>query len=461
MFFREFGGKDVFINTMKAHASCEFFIYDGVTYYNDTPNQEGTFGSINSGYAQSTTASGGDYPVYTAPVNNIRNVPPGYISLYEYNIDRPEIKSTSSVDGGINVVGTSSLVNNNRIYPWISKDGARTSFRTVIGNVDNEAYQNEFIFGDILTAEYPLKASITREFIVNPSSSAATTPAEEAGAYNKHFASLKNRLNYYGMKSEHYKVSSSFGDKNSQTINMISIPSIFYGSAIKAGSLSLRWYVSGTLKGELKDERLNGELIQIGPSGSVGSGSVAGVALYEEGFILLTGSWDLEGQPYYLGKNDAGSVSASAPSWIYFAAGCNDGSGSALSEADSDADSLYASASFGLSFQATTTTQVVTMFAHAKRGEVNYSNNPTFLEYGQEKTLFTSSHVYEESPDIIIKNTVSSSWVNHSASFRRQVYVSRIGVYDKNRNLIGIATLADPVLKKENEAITFKLKLDI
>ncbi len=27
--------------------------------------------------------------------------------------------------------------------------------------------------------------------------------------------------------------------------------------------------------------------------------------------------------------------------------------------------------------------QVVTMFAHAKKGEVNYSNNPTFLQYGQ------------------------------------------------------------------------------
>ena len=230
---------------------------------------------------------------------------------------------------------------------------------------------------------------------------------------------------------------------------------------IKAGSLSLKWYVSGTLKGELRDERLNGELIQVLPTGSVGSGSVAGVALYEEGFILLTGSWNLEGQPYYLGKNDAGNVSASAPSWIYFAAGCNDGSGSALSGEDSDTASLYASASFNLSFKATSNTQVMTMFAHAKRGEVNYSNNPTALQYGQEKMKFTSSHIYEESPDVLVTNIVSSSFPHYSASFKRQVYVSRVAVYDQNKNLIGIATLANPVLKKENEAITFKLKLDI
>ena len=31
----------------------------------------------------------------------------------------------------------------------------------------------------------------------------------------------------------------------------------------------------------------------------------------------------------------------------------------------------------------------------------------------------------------------------------------------KTRNLIGIATLADPVLKEEAEQLTFKIKLDI
>ena len=45
--------------------------------------------------------------------------------------------------------------------------------------------------------------------------------------------------------------------------------------------------------------------------------------------------------------------------------------------------------------------------------------------------------------------------------FRRQVYISKIGVYDEQKNLIGIATLANPVLKDENEDFVFKLKMDM
>ena len=101
------------------------------------------------------------------------------------------------------------------------------------------------------------------------------------------------------------------------------------------------------------------------------------------------------------------------------------------------------------------------MFAHAKRGEVNYSNNPTFLSYGQDKLRLTSSQVYEENSTQRILNTVSSSYSDYSASFKRQVYVSRIGIYDDSRNLIGVATLSNPVLKKEDEDFTFKVRLDI
>mgnify|MGYP006402091993 FL=1 len=101
------------------------------------------------------------------------------------------------------------------------------------------------------------------------------------------------------------------------------------------------------------------------------------------------------------------------------------------------------------------------MFAHAKRGEVNYSNNPTFLGYGQDKLRLTSSQVYEESSTQRIHNTVSSSYPDYSASFKRQVYVSRIGIYDENKNLIGIATLSNPVLKEEDQDFSFKMRLDM
>ena len=41
------------------------------------------------------------------------------------------------------------------------------------------------------------------------------------------------------------------------------------------------------------------------------------------------------------------------------------------------------------------------------------------------------------------------------------MYVSKIAVYDENKNLIGVASLASPVLKKEDQDLTFKIKLDI
>ena len=103
----------------------------------------------------------------------------------------------------------------------------------------------------------------------------------------------------------------------------------------------------------------------------------------------------------------------------------------------------------------------MTMFAHARRGQTNYSNNPTFLTYGEDQLLFTSSQIYEENPERTIANTVSSSYTGYNADFKRQVYVSRIGIYDENKNLIGIATLSSPILKKEDEELTFKIKLDI
>ena len=138
---------------------------------------------------------------------------------------------------------------------------------------------------------------------------------------------------------------------------------------------------------------------------------------------------------------------------------------SAGSPGPTDQDNLL-STSFSITFEGETKTQVMTMYAHARRGEANYSNNPTFIKYGQQEMKYTSSHVYEENPNRLMKNTVSSAYgtgaiaSGYTASFQRQVYISKIGVYDKDYNLIGVATLGSPVLKKEDEDLAFKLKMD-
>ena len=125
------------------------------------------------------------------------------------------------------------------------------------------------------------------------------------------------------------------------------------------------------------------------------------------------------------------------------------------------------SASFGLRFEGETRTQVMTLYCHAKRGQVNYSNNPTFIKYGQRTTNITSSHLYEENPTRKMINTVSSAFGDgdgissgYSGSFKRQVYISKVAVYDDEYNLIGVASMANPVLKAEDEDLAFKLKMD-
>lgn len=402
MSFKKFGPNDVILNTMKTHPSCEFLIYDGRVYYNNQPELSGAFSP------------------------QTLNIQPGHVSLYEYNIDK--------LSGS-----------NNFIYPFITKDSANASFKTVGATT----YTNEFVYGDTITSSYPMSASISREYITTPSSSAT-------GVFNRHFVALKNRLNFYGIRSQQYLVSSSYGDKNIQTLNLVSIPEIFFGTRIYPGTVSLKWYFTGSLIGELQDLKRNGELIQVGPAGSPGSGSVGGVILYDEGFVLLTGSWALNGESIPM---TSGSTSGDSPSWIYWAAGADDGVNQATTSIGGESD--YISASFGFNFKGETKTQVVTMFAHAKRGEVNYSNNPTYLKYGQTKVEVSASNIYEENSQIDVANIVSSSYPDYSASYKRQVYISRVAIYDESMNLVGVATLSNPILKEEDQDISFKIRLDI
>jgi len=436
MSLRKFGPDDIILNTMRTYPPVKFFIYSGSIYYNSLPNRSGTVS------------------------DNLLSVTGGALSLYEYNVDRASDRGTG--------------YNSDPIYPFIVKSSAGEYIHTIQsgGISSDEDYANAFDAGDVIAGIYPLTAAISREYMAANHSvrgNSWSPGSGDPGTYNKHYNALKNRLNHYAYLSEHFKVMSSYEDgwdKSVEPLNLISIPSIFYGSRIREGSVSLKWYVTGTLAGELRDTKRNGELIQVAGtteamvSRDIPNGTgldrppdpmVAGVVMYNEGFILLTGSWDLCSDTM---KLVPGAV-ATNPAWVHFAAGAQEGT-----DADPTATS-YLSASFEINFEGQNDTQTYTMFAKAKRGEVNYSNNPTFLQSGSSLFQVTSAHAYEENTQRLIKNTVSSSYPGYAAPFKRQVFISRVAIYDDSRNLIGVATLADPVLKQEDEEYTFKIKLDI
>ena len=90
----------------------------------------------------------------------------------------------------------------------------------------------------------------------------------------------------------------------------------------------------------------------------------------------------------------------------------------------------------------------------------NNSTNPTFLRKGQDLVPITSSFQFKEFNETEIKILEHSPYVDPTGSFKKQTYISKIGIYDENKNLIAIAKLANPVRKTEEREYTFKMKLD-
>ena len=388
--YYEFKTKDILRNTLKTHPEYQFNIYSASIYLNN------------------------QYNIAGALVDNTTMVPTGYISLYELNVDR---------------------ASDNKIYPFVTKDSGLAS----IGTITNASFNSSFLYGDMISGSYPLSASIVRERFATGHGDSATS----------HVTALKNTLNYYTYLSSHYAYSSSLGIKSQQEVNLISIPSIFFDSGIKPGTVDLKFYITGTLVAQATDKNKNGELIQVTGTAHAqtsGSNSIAGVVLYNEGFVLLTGSWNLTPASYNF------SYTTRQASWRDFAAGANDGATAALTP----------SASFQLNFKGTNEISTLTIDAIAPKGNINHSSNPTFKLYDSASLpTKTNELTYTEPSTIPIKNTVSSSFCNFSASFAKQTFISKIGIYDKDRNLIAVANLATPVKKTEDRALTFKLKLDI
>ena len=637
----KFDRNDLFYNRIKNYPSLDFYIYSGTIIYNKDTQYTGDLSNTN-----------------------ITHVPPGNISLYELNIDRPT---------------------NQLIFPFITKQGSLTSFKTVT----TSQFNNDFAYGDRIDGTYPLSASISSDRF-------ATDVTGSACGYYRD--ALENTLNKYACLSPHYLFSSSLGDKGTQEMRIISIPSIFYGSSIKKGSCSLKFFISGTQLCELRDDKYNGELRQVRntlgtvassslvgmwnfdqtlgdnewnfgdvlddysgngydmtprpaacdipqvpgkceqaaffngpgvvggddehfrvdiplvdggitgsvepaggfsvctwvsrsvgflsplandlvpvisagrpfigwelqyndwdaanatvtwrvqdtnamawmiwttssapvgvdgwthlvgtyqaggtphlyvngelqadegiqltigvptgeingtrieiaaggepdrtPSGSIDdcglyskvlstseiktlyeggachnnellgtTTSVGGVVLYDQGFVVLTGSWDLKdvGSDIYYGGTPTN------PRWIDFGF----------------TGSTAPSSSFQMSFSGTNYVPTMTMLTHMPKGQLNFSNNPTFLEFGQTATgSSTGSYLYSENSNIAIKNIIKTNFPDPTGSYRPVTYINKVGIYDKDKNLIAVAKLANPVRKRETDEFTLKLKLD-
>jgi len=339
--------------------------------------------------------------------------------LYTSSVFYQNRKSDNSnvPNGNISLYELNVNRTSNKIYPFVVKNGTLDSFKTI-----STTNFNSFSYGDILSGTYELTSTIATNYY-------------GIGDARPQINSLKNTLNYYYKISKKYKYDTNF---STGALSQISIPSILFGTQIEKGTVELEFYYTGTLIARAQDVYRNGELVQTYGTSSV-SGSTIGVVLYNEGFILLTSSADLaESTDAYLGSTQY------KPSWKYFAANQSAATASACK----------------IKYNGTYKLPTITMFAHADKIDLNHSNNPTYAKYGQSLTSSVSSKAYTENA-LEIKNIVSGVYNNYSESFQRTTFISSIGIYNEDKVLIGIAKVATPVRKRNNDSYTFKLKLDM
>jgi len=381
MSYYELKDNDVFINTIEAYPNYKFYIHSGTIYINDHQAISGTYS------------------------DNILGVPKGYVSLYEYNIDRE----------------------GRGIYPFITKGGQKQKFKTL----SDTEFNTQFGYGgDIISSDYNMSSSISRMFI--------TSSLEEN--YRK-LRALKSSCNHYAFWSQSFDFETHYEDVDTNPVNMINVPSIFYGNSIRKGELSLKYYISGTLAAEASDYRKNGELVQTyGPT----TGSIVGTVLYNEGLILLTSSAEID-------SNVLDYETSTTSSWLSFGYGT---SGETIS-------TTTLSASYSIEFDSVSKFQNMTVMAKAPYGELNHSNNPTYLKYtGKEPVVSSSPYQYVESSREV-KNIVPASQPNEIPPFQKETYISKICLYDKNKRLVGICKLATPIRKTEVNEYLFKMKIDL
>ena len=449
----KFKHNDVYINTLKTYPSVKYFIYGGDAFYNNTPTIPGTETKIPSG----SGAFAGTIP------EDIRHTKGGSINLFELNVNRAQgdFGYITEVTGGNGTVEPLlSIKNTGLIYHFMIKDGTRLGFSSTSAGAFNAG-----IPGEVFTGSLPYTASITKEYY------SATDYRQEASVISgdetdgltidsngsvSHLLALKNTLNHYTYLSPFYTydavvappaLSRSLDDVQ---VGLINIPTIFYGSQIKPGSVNLSFYVSGSLVGRLRDTNRDGVLYQTEPSWAAGSGSDAGVVLYNEGFLVLTGSWDLTSGDH----SENYGTTDNFPSWVNFAQPL-------VNVGPSATPRPALSSSFLLEMSGTNKTQAITMFATAPKGEMNQSSNPTFTTYYTGAIAPANNQAYIQNQNVGIKNIVKSDYNTPTGSFERTTYISKIGIYDKDMNLIALAKPATPIKKTAQREFTFKIELDI
>lgn len=397
MTYKRFGPHDVILNTIVAKPDVNFMIHSGTIYYQYERVPDGDFG------------------------NKVKHVPSGHLSLHEVNINRP----------------SDSL-----IYPFIEKSSTRYAWNSISTSTFDDNFQ--FLYGDTLEDSYPDSGSISRIYI--PSGNQFSSSAGPAHANKKYITALKNVIE---MQNSLGTVV-SFGNLGTEEVNMICVPGIFCGSSIDKGSVELEYFITGSSIGKATDKFKDGRLFQTqGPEEY--NDTQVGIVVYNQGIMILTGSHSLHDTE----EDNYASLTSSVtepPSWVNFGTGIPQ-VGQQLSHG------FVTGSSYSVKLKGINKIPNLTMYAYSEMGKENFSNNPTFTTITSSSPTSISATRFSE-PIIKNKKANKSEYADQEDAYQSTTYITKIGIYDKYKNLIAIATLANPVKKTEKRDFMFKLGID-
>jgi len=413
----KFEPDDLFVNRLKTYPQYSVFIYQGQMHVNSESRISGSGGLVIHDINRNLTGSSMAYPFVETDSTK---------PVFKSQVYQPLVKT---VDAGPNADFYKRKYVSNKLssYPSDSVISSSYSFESPITRVPTLPVTSRSIpYWDPSTQN----SATYNDFYSSPLNISASA--------------LQNVARKYTTLSNHFEFSSSALQRNllESAINFINIPSTYYGSTIKKGTVELNYYITGSKVASCGDIHHNGELIS---TEGTTSGSVVGIVMYDEGVIMLTSSVALE-------SNSIEYVPSfpTDGSWFYY--------GTTLNDSIAPSTTL-ASASFDLNFEGTNYINTMTMFAHARKGHLNHSNNPTYRDLEQQQINITGSGLrfVEGSTDIV--NVVSASYA--SASFEKTTYISKVHIYDEDGNLIAITSMAKPIKKTINDEFTFKMKIDL
>ena len=147
-----------------------------------------------------------------------------------------------------------------------------------------------------------------------------------------------------------------------------------------------------------------------------------------------------------------GDCIAISPSWVNFGTGLRQ-VGTALTHGEVTG-SVYT-----INFKGINKIPTLTMYTYAKEGEMNHSTNPSYENIETEdKYQYSSSYFIENKRDAAKIN--KSPYSDHEEDYENVTYISKVGIYDKDKNLIAVASLANPIKKTEKREFMVKIGID-